>query len=157
MHETTYRMCVCMLSCFSHLLLFVTLWTVACPAPLSIGFSRQEYRSGSPSTPPGNLPSPGTEPTSLMSPALAGRFLTARAAWETAGVPTPPQAAPAAPTALSAPDHTQQRHVGRGHSHQRALWKRHAGSALLGEFPWFPALTVPSTWPGIDLINTYIC
>ena len=41
-----------------------------------MGFSRQEYWSGLPCPPPGDLPNPGTEPTSLMSPALAGRFLT---------------------------------------------------------------------------------
>ena len=49
----------------------VTLWTVAHQAPLSMGFSRQEYWSGLPSPPPGDLPNPGIEPVSLMSPALA--------------------------------------------------------------------------------------
>ena len=42
----------------------VTLWTVACQAPLSLGFSRQEYWSGLPFPSPGNLPSPGIEPKS---------------------------------------------------------------------------------------------
>ena len=46
------------------------------------GFSRQEYWSGLPCPPPGDLPNPGTEPTSLMSSALAGRFFTTSAAWE---------------------------------------------------------------------------
>ena len=46
------------------------------PAPLSIGFSRQEYWSGLPLPPPEDLPNPGIEPTSLASPALTGRFLT---------------------------------------------------------------------------------
>ena len=46
-------------------------------APLSVQFSRQEYWSGLPFPPPGDLPHPGTEPMSLMSPALAGRFFTA--------------------------------------------------------------------------------
>ena len=50
---------------------FVTLWTVACQAPLSVGFPRQEYWSGLPFSFPGDLPNPGVEP---MSPALAGRF-----------------------------------------------------------------------------------
>jgi len=45
-------------------------------APLSMGFSRQEYWSGLPCPPPGDLPNPRTEPTSLRSPALAGRFCT---------------------------------------------------------------------------------
>ena len=46
------------------------IWNVAHLAPLSIGFSRQEYWSGVPSPPPGNLPDPGFECISLMSPAL---------------------------------------------------------------------------------------
>ena len=45
-------------------------------APLSKGFSRQEYWSGLPCPPPGDLPDPGIEPASLMSPALAGGFFT---------------------------------------------------------------------------------
>ena len=40
-------------------LTFVTPWTVACPAPLSMGFPRQEYRSGLPFPTPGDLPDPG--------------------------------------------------------------------------------------------------
>ena len=48
-------------------------WTVACQAPLPMGFSRQEYWSGLPFPPPGDLPNPGTEP---VSPVLAGRFST---------------------------------------------------------------------------------
>ena len=47
-------------------------WTVAHQAPLSRGFSRQEYWSALPCPPPGNLPDPGIEPTSLLFPALAG-------------------------------------------------------------------------------------
>ena len=47
---------------------FVTPWTVAHHAPLSMGFSRQEYWSGLPFPSPGDLPNPGTEP---KSPALA--------------------------------------------------------------------------------------
>ena len=56
--------------------LFATPWTVARQALLSMGFSRQEYWSGLPCPPPGDLPNPGIEPTSLTSPALAGRFFT---------------------------------------------------------------------------------
>jgi len=52
---------------------FVTPWTVACQAPLSMGFSRQEYWSGLPFPPPGDLPHPGTEP---KSSALVGGFFT---------------------------------------------------------------------------------
>ena len=63
-----------MLSRFSHVQLFAILWTIAHQAPLSMGFSRQEYWSGLPCSPPGDLPNPGTEPTSLTTPALAGGF-----------------------------------------------------------------------------------
>ena len=55
---------------------FATPWAVACQAPLSMGFSRQEYWSGLPCPPPGNLPDPGIEHTSLTSPVLAGGFFT---------------------------------------------------------------------------------
>ena len=54
----------CMLCCFSHVRLFVILWNVACQAPLSIGFSKQEYWSGLPVHSPGDLPDPGLEPKS---------------------------------------------------------------------------------------------
>ena len=47
-----------------------------------MGFSRQEYWSQLPCTPPGDLPDPGIEPTSLMSPVLAGRFFPTSAPWE---------------------------------------------------------------------------
>ena len=71
-----------MLSLFSCVQLFATLWTVACQAPLSMGFSRQEYWSGLPCPPPGDLPDQGIEPLSLTSPVLASRFFTASATWE---------------------------------------------------------------------------
>ena len=58
-----------LLSCSSQVQLFVTPWTVAHQAPLSMGFSRQEYWSGLPCPPPGDLPSPGIKPISLASPA----------------------------------------------------------------------------------------
>ena len=54
-----------MLSHFSRVQLFVTLWTVACQAPLSMGFSRQGYWSGLPCPPPGDLPDPGIHPCLL--------------------------------------------------------------------------------------------
>ena len=59
-----------------------TPWTVASQAPLSMGFSRQEYWSGLPCSPPGDLPHPGIEPTSLIPPASAGMFFTTSAVWE---------------------------------------------------------------------------
>ena len=60
---------------------FATPWTVAHQTPLSMGFSRQEYWSGLPCPPPGDLPNPGIEPMSLMSPALAGKFFTTGTTW----------------------------------------------------------------------------
>ena len=56
--------------------LFVTPWTAAHQAPVSMEFSKQEYWSGLPFPPPGDLPNPGIEPVSLASAALAGRFFT---------------------------------------------------------------------------------
>ena len=55
---------------------FVTSWTVVCQAPLSTGFHSQEYWSELPFPSPGDLPNQGTEPMSLVSPVLAGRFFT---------------------------------------------------------------------------------
>ena len=67
----------CLLSCrFSCVPLFATLWTTTQQAPLSMRFSRQEHWNGLQCLPPGNLPHPGIEPTSLVSPALAGEFFT---------------------------------------------------------------------------------
>ena len=59
----------------SHLVVsnFVTPWTIAHQARLSMGFPRQEYWSGLPFPPPGDLPDPEMK---LVSPALAGRFFT---------------------------------------------------------------------------------
>ena len=71
-----------MLSHFSCVWLFVILWSRVCQAPLSMGFSRQEYWSGLPSPPPGGLPDPEIEHVSLMSPVLAGVFFTTGATWE---------------------------------------------------------------------------
>ena len=58
------------LTCCSVVRLFATPWTIACQSPLSMGFPRQEYWSGLPSSSPGNLPDPGIE---TASPALVGR------------------------------------------------------------------------------------
>ena len=62
---------------------FVTPKTVACQAPLSTEFSRQEYWSGLPFPPPGDLPNPGIKSLPLVSPTLAGGFFTMDATWET--------------------------------------------------------------------------
>ena len=68
----TIGMCVCVFSC-SVTIVFATPWTVACQAPLSMGFPRQEYWSGLLCPTPGDLPNPGIEPE---SPALTRGFFT---------------------------------------------------------------------------------
>ena len=74
--------CCAVLSHFSHVRLFATLWTVTLQAPLSTGFSQQEYWSGWLCPPPGDLPDPGIELVSLLSLALAGNVFTTSAPWE---------------------------------------------------------------------------
>ena len=71
--------CIQLLSC---VWLFATLWTIAHQAPLLMVFTRQEHSSVLPFPTPGDLPNSGTEPMSLVSPALAGRFFTTSATWE---------------------------------------------------------------------------
>ena len=61
---------MCVLSHFSNVQLFATLWTRARQAPLSMGFSRQEYWSGVPCPPPEDLSDPGIEPAFPASTAL---------------------------------------------------------------------------------------
>ena len=61
---------------------------VACQAPLSMGFSRQEYWSSLPFPTVGDLPNPKIKPKSLVSPALASRFFTTVANWEVLSSPT---------------------------------------------------------------------
>ena len=73
--------CCAVLNC-SGVQLFAAPRAAAHQAALSMGFSRQEYGSGLPCRPPGDLPNPGIEPASLASPALAGRFFTTSATWE---------------------------------------------------------------------------
>ena len=70
---------MCLLSCVQ---VFESPWTVARQALLSMGFPRQEHWNGLPFPPPGNLPDPGIEPKSLVSPALGGGFFTTSATWE---------------------------------------------------------------------------
>ena len=69
-----HRVLGAVLSHFSHVRLFATPWTIALQTPLSVGVSRQEYWGGLPCPPLENLPHPGTESESFMSPAWAGRF-----------------------------------------------------------------------------------
>ena len=69
------HVCVCA-QLLKHVQLFETPWTIACQAPLSMEFSRQEYWSGLPFPSPGDLPNPGIEPKSLVSPALVDDLFT---------------------------------------------------------------------------------
>ena len=66
----------------SRVLLFSIPQTIAHQAPLSMGFSRQEYWSGVSFPPPGDLPHPGNELESPLSPELAGGFFTTSVTWE---------------------------------------------------------------------------
>ena len=79
---TLFLHCVCVLTCFSRVQLFATPWTVAHQAPLSMGFSKQEYWSGLPFPSPGDLPDPGIEPRSLMSPVLQADSLPVELSWK---------------------------------------------------------------------------
>ena len=67
---------------FSRVFLFATPGTVACQAPLSMGFSRQEYRIGVLFPPPGDFPNPGIQPASLLSLTLVGECFTSSTTWE---------------------------------------------------------------------------
>ena len=74
-----YTFMLLLLSPFSHVRLLATPWTVAHQAPRSMGFSRQEYWTGLPCLPPGDLPYPRFKPTSLT---LADGFFTTSTTWE---------------------------------------------------------------------------
>ena len=69
-----FYMCCCLVTELSDS--FATPWTVACLALRSMEFSRQEHWNRLPFPSPGDLPNPGIEPVSPMSPALAGEFFT---------------------------------------------------------------------------------
>ena len=85
--KDTMCVCACILSRFSCVRLFVTPWTIAHQAPLSMGILQARILSGLPCPPPGDLPHPGIKPTSLMSPAWADGFFTTSATWEPQKVP----------------------------------------------------------------------
>ena len=71
--------CACMLSHFSHIQLFMS---VARQAPLSVGFSRQEYWIGLPCPPPGDPPDPGMEPGINVASSASAEILYHQATWE---------------------------------------------------------------------------
>ena len=99
-----------MLSRFSPVQLFTTLWTVAHQAPLSIGSSRQEHWSKLPCHSPRDLPDPGIEPGSLSLLHWAGRLFTSSATWESILIsdrlkPTSASVRAASPNSLSEARH----------------------------------------------------
>ena len=85
--STQWNLCVCVRAhtCAQSCLTVIP-WTVALQAPLFMKFSRQEYWNGLPFPTPRDLPDPGIEPASLVSPALAGGFFTT-APLEKTGIP----------------------------------------------------------------------
>ena len=95
--EAFWKPSTCLLSRFSSVRLRVTVWTVDCQAPLSIGFSRQEYKSGLPCPPPGDHPNPGIEPTFLsLLP------------WQAGSLPLVPPGNPVSKSKMSLKDRIQQ-------------------------------------------------
>ena len=82
MKRKPFTLCSCMPSLFSLIWLFAIPMNYSPQVFLSMGFSKQECWNGLPRPPLGNLPDPGTEPMSFMSPALAGRFFTTSVPWE---------------------------------------------------------------------------
>ena len=70
-----YSHCCCLVARLC-LTLYVTQWTIAHQASLSMGFSRQEYWSGLPFAFPGDLPDPGIEPQAPAVSCIAGEFFT---------------------------------------------------------------------------------
>ena len=87
--EDEPELCTCVLSHFSLVQFFATLWIVAQQAPLFMGFSKHKYWSGLPYPPSGDLRDLGGELASLKSPASAGRFFTASASREALALCTP--------------------------------------------------------------------
>ena len=81
MYKIDINECTCLPSRFSRVRLFVTPWTAAHPAPLFMGFSRQEHWSGLPWPPPGDPPDSWIK-RPLVSPALTGGVSTTSATWE---------------------------------------------------------------------------
>ena len=97
----------------------VILWTVVRQAPLSVGFSRQEYCSTLPVPPPEDLSDPGIEPTSLASPASSGGFFTTSATWEAPTLRFEPPGKP--------PEVTCAHPSFRGPQTSPGLWQKHSG------------------------------
>jgi len=147
------------LSHFSRVRLFATLWTVARQAPLSTGFSRQESWSGLPCPPPGNLPNPGIKPASLTS---ADRFFTAGATWKvcysmdqfSSVAQTVSSVAQSCPTLCDLMDCSMP---GLPVHHQLPEFTqthvRWVGNAIQPSHPLCPLLLLPSIFPSIRVFS----
>ena len=122
-----------MLSRFSCVRCFSSSWTIARQAPLSMGFSRQEYWSGLPFPSPGDLPNPGIEPATLRSPALADGFFTTSATWESHVY-----------THRNTHTHTHTHTSLQGKKIQGIIKIIFGHKGLLGNFPGSPAVKTPS-------------
>ena len=81
-HTPTDGVCVCVRSVTKSCLTLCDPMDCSLPGSLSMGLSRQEYWTGLPCPPPGDLPDPGIEPVSPVSPTLAGGFFTTSATWK---------------------------------------------------------------------------
>ena len=143
-------MCVCVCACtLSHLQLFVTLWTVVCQAPLSLGFSRQDYWSQLPFPPPGDLLDLGIEPMSPVSPALAGGFFTAEP--------------PGRPTLCNLLFIDQKlrirgiRQMVQGYPPSRAVFRPHLPFSKPQLFPLFPATSAGGQKHVVKEMLNYFC
>ena len=79
-------MFACVQGLFSHAWYFATPWSVTYQAPLSMGFSRQEYWSGLQCSSPGDLPGPGIKPSSFIFAVLEGRFFTTITTWKASNI-----------------------------------------------------------------------
>ena len=93
---------------------FETPWTVACQAPLSMGFPRQKYWRGLPFPPPGDLPDPGTEPRSTH---IAGRFFTTEPLGKLLSVLTQKSTIPLMPSPDATPQMTNHLPTSSCHTH----------------------------------------
>ena len=127
----------CMLSHFNSVRLFVILWNITCQAPLSVGFSREEYWSGLPFPSPGDPPHPGIEPTSPVSPDLQADSLPTEPSRKLHNTMSP--AITRLPSRIS---------WGRG-CHASRLPQTHESGPLGGiqeREPWWPHLRTHPEW-----------
>ena len=142
-----------MLSCFSHVQLFATLWTAAHQAPLSMGFSRQEYWSWLPCPPSGDLPDPGIKPLSLKSLALSGGFFTTSTTWETPWVKKLTANAGDLRDTGSIPGSGRSPEGGHGNPLQYSCLENPMGKGAW----WATVHRVSKSWTWLKWLSTHAC